>query len=65
MKFKIVIEEVVAGMFEVEADSASAAIAIAKEKYRQGEWVLTPGELQSKKMAIVEPEEEETGWQKF
>ena len=65
MKFKIAIEEVVSGLFELEAESAEAAMALAKEKYCTGEWVLTPGEVHAKKLAIVEPEDEETGWQKF
>lgn len=61
--YKIGIEEIVSGEFEVEAEDSEQALEIAKEKYRSGEFVLEPGELQSKNMAVLEPES--TEWKEF
>lgn len=61
--YKIGIEEIVSGEFEVEAETVEQALEIAKEKYRSGEFVLEPGELQSKNLAVLEPES--TEWEEF
>lgn len=61
--YKIGIEEIVSGEFEVEAEDAEQALEIAKEKYHSGEFVLEPGELQSKNIAVLEPES--TEWKEF
>ncbi len=53
--YKIGIEEIVSAVFEVEAEDSEQALEIAKEKYRSGEFVLQPGELQSKNISILEP----------
>ena len=65
MKFKVAIEETVVGEFEVEADNFAEALEIAEEKYKKGEFVLEPGEVQFKQMAIVEPSNEVTEWKEF
>ncbi len=51
-RFVVVIEETVAGEFEVFADSAQEALDIAEIKYNKGEFVLEPGELQNKMISI-------------
>ncbi len=61
--YKIGIEEIVSAVFEVEAEDSEQALEIAKEKYRSGEFVLEPGELQSKNIAVLEPES--TEWKEF
>lgn len=61
--YKIGIEEIVSGEFEVKAETSEQALEIAKEKYRSGEFVLEPGELQSKNIAVLEPES--TEWKEF
>lgn len=61
--YKIGIEEIVSAVFEVEAEDSEQALEIAKEKYRLGEFVLEPGELQSKNIAVLEPES--TEWKEF
>ncbi len=64
-KFTIVIEETVSELFEIEADNAMQAMEIAKEKYKKGEFVLSPGEVITKQMAITSPESEATEWDEF
>ena len=65
MKFKIAIEETVVGEFEVEAENAGEALEIAEEKYKKGELVLEPGEVQFKQMAVIAPSKEVTEWKEF
>ncbi len=64
-KFVIAIEETVAQEFEIIADTAEEAVEIAKEQYKKGIIVLSPGEAQFRQMAIVKPEKESTEWCEF
>lgn len=48
-KFVIAIEETVVEEFEVKANSANEALYIAQNNYQKGEFVISPGEVQSKK----------------
>lgn len=64
-KYVIVIEEIVSKEFVVEAKDAEEAMEIAEEKYENGEFVLDPGNLVSKQMAITEPDDEATEWCEF
>lgn len=64
-KYTVTIEETVSQGFEVEAESAEEAMAIAEQKYNDGEFVLEPGELVSKQMAITSPDNEATEWTEF
>lgn len=52
MKYIIEIEETVVGNFEVEANSKEEALAIAKNKYDNCEFVNEPGELVEKRFAV-------------
>lgn len=65
MKYTITIEETVAKDFEVEADSADEAYEMAEQKYKDGEFVLDPGECQFKQIAITSPSNESTEWTEF
>lgn len=65
MKYTITIEETVAKDFEIEADSAEEAYEIAEQKYKFGEFVLSPGECQFRQLAITRPSEESTEWREF
>lgn len=65
MKFKVAIEETVSQVFEVEAETAEEAMETAEKNYRNGKFVLEPGELTSKQMSIVEPESAVTEWTEF
>lgn len=64
-KYKIMIEETVTGNFIVEAESPEAARKIAEEKYKSCEFVLEPGNLISKRMAILSPNTDEIEWCEF
>ena len=51
-KFTIAIEEVIADTFEVEANSIADAIQLVIANYESGDFVLEPGHLTQKKMAL-------------
>ena len=53
-KFCVVIEETVSEEFEVEAENKDDAIKKAVEKYKNGEFILSPGNLESKKISVVD-----------
>ena len=61
-KYTITIEEMVSENFEVEAATAEEAMEIAEQKYRDGEFVLEPGNLVCTQMAITNPSAEATEW---
>jgi hypothetical protein len=65
MKYKIVIEETVAQEFEVEADSKEQALEEAKQNYYNCNFVLEPGEVQYKQMAVVDNDIDEYEWIEF
>ncbi len=62
-KFIIAIEETVVQEFEVMADDSIEALEIAEQKYRKGEFVLEPGEVQFRQMASIG--DEPTEWMEF
>ncbi len=45
MQFEILIEETISDTFLINATTKEEAIRLAHEKYRQGEFILTPGHL--------------------
>lgn len=64
-KFTIIIEEMISSNFEVEAETTEAAMRIAEEKYNKGKFVLEPGNLVTKQMAITSPDNALTEWTEF
>ncbi|OQB24039.1 MAG: hypothetical protein BWY11_01412 [Firmicutes bacterium ADurb.Bin182] len=64
-KFIIVIEETVAEEFEVFAKNSEEALEKAKKNYKTCKFVLEPGNVRSKQMAIMTPGEDATGWFEF
>lgn len=64
-RFVIAIEETVTQEYEVFADNTEEAIEKSIEKYEKGEFVLEPGELQMKRIALVEPQNHEPEWNEF
>ena len=65
MKYAITIEETNAKDFEIEANSADEAYETADQKYKDGEFVLDPGDCQFKQIAITNPSSESTEWREF
>lgn len=64
-KYSVVIEETISQEFEVDAESKDDAISKAIEKYQSGEFVLSPGNLESKKILIVDENSEFDDWIEF
>ena len=52
--FKIVIEETVSDEFEVYADNLDDAVQIVKSNYNKGKFVLSPGNISGKKLAVID-----------
>ena len=65
MKYTITIEETNAKDFEIEAESAEEAYEMAEQKYKDGEFILDPGECQFRQIAITKPSDEATEWREF
>lgn len=51
-KFYVMIEETISEEFEIEAESKEDAIKKAIEKYKSCEFILCPGNIESKKISI-------------
>lgn len=65
-KFVVSIEEHICKDFNIEADSIGDAMKIAEEKYKKGEIVIEPGEVQAKLMSAYDPETmDNTEWKEF
>lgn len=65
VKYTVIIEEVVSEEFEIHANTEEEAQKIAADAYNNGEIVLAPGNLISKKMAVVSHHGEVTEWREF
>lgn len=65
MKYTITIEETCIKDFDIEANSAEEAYETAEQKYKDGEFVLDPGECQFRQMVITNPSEESTEWREL
>lgn len=64
-KYTILIEELVSNSFEIEASSEEEARKIAEADYRNGEIVLDPGNLVSKRIAIISHCNKDAQWIEF
>ena len=64
-KYGITIEETISEEFIVYAENSEEAMKIAEGKYNTEEFILAPGNLTSKQMAITSPENEVTEWTEF
>jgi hypothetical protein len=50
--FLVTIEETISQEFSVKAESYDEAVRIASNKYKSGEFVLSPGNVVHKKMTV-------------
>lgn len=64
-KFTILIEETVVKEFEVEANTEEEARYIAQCKYKNGDFILSPGEVQDKQLAVIQSNNKISEWFKF
>lgn len=64
-KYAIAIEETVVKEFEVYAGDSEEAMEIAEKKYKNGEFILDPGDIQFTQMCISKPASEVTEWSEF
>lgn len=64
-KYTIAIEETIVKEFEVFADNTAVAMRIAEKKYKEGDFILNPGEVQFTQMSVVNPSDETTEWCEF
>ena len=56
MKYTIIIEETVSEEFTLEAANKKKALEEARRLYRQGKWVLEPGNLVEVRFQVLEEE---------
>ena len=62
----IAIEETVTDTFSIQANSLEEAVEKAKEEYKNGNFVLEPGEVHSVKISATDSEtNESTDWEKL
>ena len=64
-KYVFAIEESVVQNFTLYANDSEEAFELAEQKYKSGEFILEPGEVTHKQMAIMEPADEVTEWVEF
>ena len=65
MKYKVVVEEVVSDVFEMEANSEKEAISKTINMYKSENIILSPGNLEHKQIAIIKPNTEVLEWIEF
>ena len=65
VEFKICIEEIVSQTFTVMAKDYDDAIDLAIRNYEQGDFVLEPGDVVTRQVAITSPAYEVTEWVEF
>ena len=64
--FQVTIEETVVERFDVYAKNIDEAVLIAENKYKDGEFVLSPGEVTNKRIFASERDTDlEKGWIEF
>lgn len=63
--YQITIEELISEDFEVQANSIQEALRIAEDKYNNGDFVLSPGELVCKQISARDEEGEAVDWYEF
>ena len=64
-KYTITIEETISQSFDIMANNAEQARAIAIEKYNLGELVLAPGNLIHKQMRLHSDTDNSDEWIEF
>lgn len=64
--FQVTIEETVVECFDVYAKNIDEAVLIAENKYKNGEFVLSPGDVTNKRIFAIDRDVDlEKGWIEF
>ncbi|MEG1642253.1 MAG: DpnD/PcfM family protein [Synergistaceae bacterium] len=61
-KFNVVIEEVVSETFEILAETPEGALKEARERYRESDFVLSPGNIESAQMNVLDDNGDLADW---
>ena len=64
-KYVIAIEETLEQNFEVKAKSQEEALRKVETGYKNGHYVLESGEVQAKKMSVLNSDNESDKWIEF
>lgn len=64
-KYNVTIEETVAKTFEIEAENERESKEIAVNKYKSGEFMLSPGELTYKQIQVCDEKTTLIEWEEF
>ena len=64
-KYLVTIEEQVSQTFEVMAEDEKTARIIAEDNYKNGEFVLEPGEVIARRMTVENPDDGVDRWIEF
>ncbi len=64
--FQVTIEETVVECFDVYAKDIDEAVLIAENKYKNGEFVLSPGDVTNRKIFAIDKDADlKKGWIEF
>ena len=64
--FQVTIEETVVECFDVYAKNIDEAVQIAENKYKNGEFVLSLGDVTNKRIFVIDRDTDlEKGWIEF
>lgn len=61
--FTVIVEETVCSEFLVEAENEDEAWLLARRRYRDGEYVLEPGELTGARLCVVDASGNAEAWE--
>lgn len=64
-RFIVTVEETISEDFEVYAENENEAFEITKINYRNGTFVLQPGNVTFRQMTLMDEKEENATWRPF
>ncbi len=64
-KYRIVIEETISEEFEIQATSEEEAISKAINECHEGNFVLSPGNVEYRQIAVIGEDDEIKDWIEF
>jgi len=64
-RFIVTVEETISEDFEVYAENENEAFEITKNNYRNGTFVLQPGNVTFRQMTLMDEKEENATWRPF